>query len=122
MHSSGRIYVPDIHAYQKFYSSQSGEGGIEPVYDGYPYQHGHGFGDVLGRIFKFAVPILRKVAPHAVRFGTNIADDVFNKGEKFGETLKKRGLEALSDTAEDVLQHLQQQGTGIKRPRRCQKV
>jgi hypothetical protein len=46
------------------------------VYIGRVGQRGHGFGDIFRSIFRRVVPFFKAIAPHALRAGANIVEDV----------------------------------------------
>ena len=46
--------------YQQYYTNQVGGG--QSIYTGRRYQRGHGFGHLLGNLFRTVVPMLRKTA------------------------------------------------------------
>ena len=57
--------------YIKYYDAQVGNGGIEQVYAGSPFQRGHGgIGRFLGGLFRKTRPFLKRGA------GMNIINDV----------------------------------------------
>lgn len=110
-------FSPDIRAYEQFYLSQVGGNAF---FDGYlPHMQGYGLGGILGKVFKFAMPIvqrgLRFLAPHAARVGSQVLSDV-TSGENFGHSLKQRGSEALAGISQELLSKLhEQEGKGRKR-------
>lgn len=112
--------------YEQYYDSQVGNGGIEHVYTGAPFQKGHGgIGSFLGGLFRRALPFLRRgaraVGKEALRAGMNIIDDVSENKATFKEALRARARESgrnLKRKAEEKIESLME-GSGYKRtPRR----
>jgi hypothetical protein len=62
--------------YQEYYAKQQRGGGDFPVYIGAYHQRGHGIGNILGSFFRRIIPTLKTFAPHAMRAGAEIFDDV----------------------------------------------
>lgn len=109
------LYTPDSQAYEHFYLSQVGGNG---VFDGkLPHLQGYGLGGILGKVFKFAIPIVKKglrfLAPHAARVGSQVLSDV-SGGENIGRSLKQRGSQAITNISQQLLSN-GQSGNGWKR-------
>jgi hypothetical protein len=100
--------------YQQYYNNQQQGLGDFPVYIGRTSQRGHGLGNILGSLFRRILPVLKKIAPHALRVGANIFQDV-NEGRSFKESAMKRVPESLSKlTFDDKVQS----GGSIRRRRK----
>ena len=115
-----KVYIPDYTAYEQFYSSQSGHG---DYFDGYQVQAGHGVGSLLGKLFKRAIPIIRRGAkfakPHAGKMSKNVINDLA-RGRSLKRTIKRRGYEALVDVGNNLLENeaYEQDGEGRRRRKR----
>lgn len=77
--------------YETYYLDQSGNG--LPVFVGYKGQKGHGLGNVLGGLFRKAMPMIKKglttFGKHALKTGLEIADDVVH-GKTLSESAQER--------------------------------
>ena len=66
--------------YEEYYLKQTGNG--MPAFAGAQYQRGHGLGNVLRTLTKFALPILKKgarsVGKQVLKTGMNIAQDAIH--------------------------------------------
>ncbi len=73
-----------------------GRGNYIPVFHGTPNQYGYGLGNLLGSLFRMAVPFIKKgarfVAPSITRMAKNVTRDVI-LGENVGTSIKRRGRE-----------------------------
>jgi hypothetical protein len=67
------------------------------VYIGRASQRGHGFGDIFKSIFRRVVPFFKALAPHALRAGANIVEDVSQ-----GKSWKDSALEHAPSVAKQV--------------------
>lgn len=117
----------DKRAFDQYYAQQSG-GGL-PVFYGARMQRGHGIGNIFASIARFAMPIIRRIAPalgrKALQTGAQIAGDIA-AGQSFKDATKTRIADVINEginkfvPAEDG-----QSGSGIrrgrKRPRKKQK-
>lgn len=87
--------------YVSYYVNQVGHG--FPAYSGLPVQHGRGFGQVLGSLFRSAVPLLKRGAlalgKKALTTGARVVGDIAS-GEKLSTSLKDR----LKQGAKEVFQ------------------
>ena len=77
------------------------DGVIEHLYQGSPYQRGHGIGSFLGGLFRRTLPILSRglkaVGKEALRSGVRVLDDVAGENMDFKDSLKTRlGESALN--------------------------
>jgi hypothetical protein len=110
-------FAPDVQAYEHFYLSQVGGNGF---FDGnLPHLQGYGLGGILGKVFRFAMPIVKRglqfLAPHAARVGSQVLNDV-TSGENLGHSIKHRGSDALTGIAQQLLSNMSSQsGRGRKR-------
>jgi hypothetical protein len=97
--SIGHIYAAPPRSFQR------GHGLVGPAYS----IRGLGVGDVLGRLFKWSQPLLRrlgqKVLNSASNIATNVAQDAF-QGENIIESVKKHGSSEgknlLGDVPEEI--------------------
>lgn len=81
------------------------------IYRGYRYhpgQHGEGFGNILGALFRVARPLIRSglkaALPIAATFGSNLLGDVA-EGRNLRESAKARAKEAGMDVVNKVVRH-----------------
>jgi hypothetical protein len=79
-------------------------------------QRGRGLGNILGKLFRSAVPILKSgatlLAPHAARFGSRVLRDV-SDGSDVLESVKKHARQSGTDIVGAVVKT--QKGKGRKR-------
>ena len=101
--------------YERYYDNQQRGKGEFPVYVGRYAQRGHGIGNIIGSLFRRILPALKALAPHALRIGANVVEDV-SKGKSWKEAavqrfpeIKERALEAIKGS---------QSGSGKRRARR----
>ena len=83
--------------FERYYDLQQKGGGEFPVYVGRYTQRGHGIGNIIGFLFRRILPALKFFAPHALRTGANVLEDV-SQGKTWKEAAIKRipeGLEKL---------------------------
>ena len=122
------------HLFDQYYANQQRGGGDFPVYVGRMRQRGHGIGDIFKSIWRFISPAIKTLAPHALRAGANIVEDVSSGNTwkdsafKHVPTVVKRFPEALSnvvsarskpkDISTDVSDSNEQTGSGIRRRRK----
>jgi proline dehydrogenase len=99
--------------YEQYYTRQQKGDGNFPVYVGAHRQRGHGLGNILGSLFRRILPVLKSFAPHALRAGANIVDDV-SKGKSWKDAAMQRVPETLSNFAFGAKD---QSGSGIRRRR-----
>jgi hypothetical protein len=117
--------------FDQYYARQQRGGGDFPVYVGRMRQRGHGIGDIFRSIWRFISPAFKTLAPHALRAGANIVEDVSSgntwKDSAFKHipTVVKQFPEALSnivskpkDISTDVSETTEQTGSGIRRRRK----
>jgi hypothetical protein len=81
--------------YERYYDHQQNGKGDFPVYAGRYVQKGHGVGNIIGSLFRRILPTLKLIAPHILKTGANVLDDV-SKGQSLKESVIKRVPESLS--------------------------
>jgi hypothetical protein len=96
--------------FEQYYANQQRGGSNFPVYVGVQRQRGHGIGNVLAGWFRKILPFVKAIAPHALRSGANIIDDV-SKGKSFKDAAMSRVPEALSKV---VFSDKAQSGSGLR--------
>ena len=103
-----------IKVFEEYYLKQTGSG--LAGFSGARYQRGHGLGNVLRKLAKIAMPLLKKgahfVGKHAMKTRMHIAQDVA-EGKNIKAATKRQMSQGLMDL---VTQH----GRGIGPP--CQQV
>ncbi len=86
--------------------SLRGGGANIPVYYGTPNQYGRGLGNILGSLFRFAVPLIKKgakfMAPSVARMAGNVTQDIL-RGKNVGATIKRRGKETAKRIGSRVI-------------------
>ena len=92
--------------YEEYYLNQTGRG--MAAFTGARYQRGHGLGNILCSLTKFAVPFLKKgakaVGKQAMKMGMNIAQEAMQ-----GQNIKKAAKRHLSQGLTELVT---QQGRG----------
>jgi hypothetical protein len=87
-----KLYVPNKKLYRDYYC---GHGHI-PVFEGKIRQEGYGIGNILGGLFRSAMPLLKnigkKVGSQLLQGGKDVLEDVL-AGENIKSSLKKRAME-----------------------------
>ena len=119
------------HLFDQYYVRQQRGGGDFPVYVGRMRQRGHGIGDIFKSIWRFISPAFKTLAPHALRAGANIVEDVSSGNTwkdsafKHVPTVVRQFPEALSNIVSkpkvistDVSENTEQTGSGIRRRRK----
>ena len=115
-----RMYNPTGPSfYDSYYVSQVGAG--IPVYHGGELQYGNGLGNLLGGLFRSAIPLLKKGAKAlgktALQTGADIVDDV-RSGKNIKSSVKKRAREAGRNVGNKAVKvarrSLSQKGGGFK--------
>lgn len=79
--------------YEDYYVSQAGNG--IPVFQGARGQRGHGFGSVLGGLFRSAMPMLKRIGKQGLLTAASIASDVLG-GKSFGESARMRVRDGIN--------------------------
>jgi hypothetical protein len=119
--------------YERYYDRQQKGKGDFPVYVGRHLQRGYGIGNVLSSLFRRILPTLKAIAPHVLRAGVDMIEDV-SSGKKWKDSAIKRVPEALKriripckpaatatlSTAANLLERYlpKQTGSGKRRRRR----
>lgn len=80
--------------YERYYDFQQKGRGDFPVYVGRYAQKGHGIGNIIGSLLRRILPVLKAFAPHALRTGANVLDDV-SQGKSWKDSAIKRVPEGL---------------------------
>jgi hypothetical protein len=122
------------HLFNQYYAAQQKGGGDFPVYVGRMRQRGHGIGDIFRSIWRFISPAFKTLAPHALRAGANIVEDVSSGNTwkdsafKHVPTVVRQFPEAISNVVSarskpkvistDVSDNNEQTGSGIQRRRK----
>ena len=105
-------YTDCMKLYEEYYLKQTGRG--MAAFTGAQYQRGHGLGNMLRSLTKFALPFLKKgakaVGKQAKKTGMNIAQEVM-----LGQNIKKAAKRHLSQGLTDLIT---QQGRGQPRRRK----
>ncbi len=95
--------------YERYYRNQAGGGGN--FFKGAPIQRGYGLGNILGGLFRAALPILKQGATtlgkQALRTGVNIASDALN-GQHVQSAAKERLRQAGRQITNRAANHLSQ--------------
>jgi len=91
--------------YEDYYMRQTG-GGDMPVFVGARYQRGHGLGSILSGLFRRVLPFLKanakNFATSLLKTGVDVAEDVFDGGKKFTESLKERVPQGIKRTINNL--------------------
>ena len=106
--------------YASYYKTQAGGNGI--FFKGAPIQRGHGLGNILGGLFKSALPIFAQgakvVGKEALRAGVGVAADVLD-GQSVKTATKQRARQVAQKTTAKALRALSGNSTprkkGLKR-------
>lgn len=80
--------------YERYYDQQQKGQGDFPVYVGRYSQKGHGIGNIIGSLWRRILPALKFLAPHALRTGANVLEDV-SQGKSWKEAAIKRIPEGI---------------------------
>lgn len=102
------------HLFDQYYKRQQNGGGDFPVYVGRQSQRGHGLGNIIGSLFRRILPFLKSFAPHVLRTGANIVEDV-SKGKSWKDATFERVPETISKFA------FNQSGSGVRRKKKAKK-
>lgn len=101
----------DKTSLDQYYANQAG--GYMPVYAGARMQRGHGLGSIFSAIGRFALPILRRLAPVVGRkimtTGAQIMDDVA-AGQAFKHAAKTRIVDTINEGIDKILPPKREQG------------
>ena len=95
-------YVPREN-WDAFYSRQAGHG--LPGFEGTAFQRGGGLGNFLGRLFRFIIPVAKKVGKavgkQALASGADFIGDVA-QGKNPKKAAKKRGRQVVGNLADQM--------------------
>ena len=112
---------PDALSCVRHYGGYQRGGGVYPVFSGSRYQRGHGAGEVLGGLFRSAVPFLKRglvsAGGYALRSGGRLLKDL-TEGVDLKTAAKARLEEAKQDALGAISESLAsagQSGSGRKR-------
>jgi hypothetical protein len=95
--------------YEQNYTRQNGDADF-PIYVGTYRQRGRALGNIIGSLFR---RILNGLAPHVLRTGASIIEDVTQR-----RTLKESALQRIPETISKVVSgETSQSGSGIRRKR-----
>jgi hypothetical protein len=102
--------------YERYYDLQQKGRGEFPVYVGRYTQKGHGIGNIIGSLFRRILSSLKALAPHVLRTGANVLEDVV-KGKSWKESAIKRVPEGLRNVTfeqpESFAPHLMRTGANV---------
>jgi hypothetical protein len=108
------------HLFDQYYKHQQKGGGDFPVYVGRVKQRGHGIGDIFKTIWQYLFPAIKTIAPHALRAGANIVEDV-SSGSTWKDSTMKHGRDVVkqipSVISNVVAARNTQSGSGYRRRR-----
>ena len=108
------------HLFNQYYTRQQKGGSDFPVYVGRVRQRGHGIGDIFRGIWSFLFPAIKSIAPHAVRAGANIVEDVVS-GNTWKDSAMKYGPSVFEQIpgaiSAGVAARKRQSGSGYRRRR-----
>ena len=112
------VYYPSEN-WDQFYAVQAKQSGHGiPGFQGIAYQRGAGLGNVLGRLFRFILPVAKKAAKavgkQALIGAAGAAGDVLG-GKNAKTSIKGRAKVAGANLANQLGKHLQK-GKGRKGP------
>jgi hypothetical protein len=105
------------HLFEQYYANQQKGQGEFPVYIGRYSQQGHGLADIFRGLMRRILPIIKALAPHALRAGANVIEDI-SSGTKWKTAAVRRIPESLNDY---VLSQRKQTGSGRRRRRTTKK-
>jgi hypothetical protein len=80
--------------YERYFDRQQKGKGDFPVYVGRHLQREHGIGSMLSSLFRRIILTFKGIAPHVLRAGVNMIEDV-TSGKKWKDAAIKRVAEAL---------------------------
>jgi hypothetical protein len=99
--------------FEQYYAKQQRGGGDFPVHVGVYRQRGHGVGSVFAGLFRRILPMLKSLAPQALRTGADFIDDI-SKGKSWKDAAFSRLPQTLSKLA---FGDANQSGSGVQRKR-----
>lgn len=96
-----------------YYANQAGRGFHDiSVFQGKPYQRGHGIGSLFKR---FDIPIVKFLGKHLLTAGINIGKDAIDSGfdkQKLKQSLKDNSRQAASNGLGEISKIITQSGSG----------
>lgn len=123
------VYHPGLEDWDNYFrvqTLQTGHGGMS-MFVGLPYQRGGGIGNILGRLFRFILPIAsksaRSVGKTALTAGASVLADMA-RGASIKDSAKARSRQAGAELADKAGAYLRQQGgrkrrrSTVKRPKK----
>ena len=110
--------------YESYYKHQAGGG--DNFFKGAPMQRGHGLGNILGGLFRSALPMIKRgaraIGKEALKTGVGVAADVLDgqnvktatkkRARKAGANITARAQRALSDDSPPRKKPLKRKPTG----------
>jgi hypothetical protein len=115
------------HLFNQYYAQQQRGGGEFPVYVGRSRQHGHGLGDIFRSIFRSIMPFFKTIAPHALRAGANLVEDV-SRGKRWRDSAKEHAIslakqvpDAWTSSRPRKVEEEEQTGSGFRKRKRLAK-
>lgn len=109
-------YIPREN-WDAFYSKQAGHG--LPGFEGSAFQRGGGLGNFLGRLFRFIIPVAKKVGKavgkQALASGADFIGDVA-QGKNPKKAVKKRTRQGVGILADQLGKNMKGGSRAIKRP------
>jgi hypothetical protein len=101
-----------------YYLKQAGSG-VGPVFEGAPYQRGHGIGNFFSSLFKRVFPFIKSgakvVGKEALNAGLGFLSDTIAKQKPVDESMKSR----LKEAGRNLMTRAEQQlGSGYKNRKR----
>ena len=110
---------PKSNQYESYYVHQTGHG--LPIFRGTVAQQGHGIGNILGSLFRSAVPLLKQGAKtlgkEALRTGVEIAGDVLD-GRNIKEAARMRTKAAGRRVAHNAVTRVVRSSNNNKKRKR----
>ena len=110
------MYQRKFVNYDQYYYDQAG-GKLDISYYSAPYQRGRGWLTNLAK--KYAVPGLKYLLEHGIKFGKDMFTDLFegkDVKESVKTNLKRRAAEGMKDFGEKIADKLS--GSGLRKKRR----
>jgi hypothetical protein len=112
------------HLFDQYYKHQQKGGGDFPVYVGRVRQRGHGIGDIFRTIWRYLFPAIKTMAPHVLRTGANIVEDV-SSGNTWKDSAMKHGpslINQVPNVISSVVAQQNRQSGGSYRRRQSTRI
>ena len=94
------LYKPNRELYRQHFC---GNGSNLPVFQGVQYQEGYGIGNILGGLFRSALPLIKsagkRLGKEVLTAGKDVLGDVLS-GKNIKSSLKRRGIERVQNMLE----------------------